>query len=159
MSLRLFPGLPLREANAFIAQHHRHHKPVQGCKFVIGCLDGERLCGCVVAGRPVARRLDDGYTVELTRVCTDGTTHAASKLIAGAARAAFAMGARKVISYVLETEQGVSYLAAGWTVVDDMVGGGSWNKPGRPRMEPMADLLGLTDKAPTCRKRRWEKAA
>jgi len=28
--------LPLDEANAFVARHHRHHKPVIGHKFSIG---------------------------------------------------------------------------------------------------------------------------
>ena len=34
--LELVP-ITLREANAFVLQHHRHHKPVRGCRFVVGC--------------------------------------------------------------------------------------------------------------------------
>jgi hypothetical protein len=100
--------------------------------------------------------LDDEYTLELTRVCTDRTPHAASMLIAAAARAAFAMGAKRVISYVLATEAGTSYLAAGWRRVEDAsgdpvpCGGGEWSRPAR-RRQPM--------KSPTCIKHRWEKTA
>lgn len=45
----------LREANAFVAEHHSHHEPVRGCKFAIACLDGSRLCGVVIVERPKAR--------------------------------------------------------------------------------------------------------
>lgn len=123
MSLRLTP-ISLRQANAFVAEHHSHHPPTRGCKFCIGCMDGERMCGVVIVERPKARMLDNGTTLELSRVCTDRTPHAASKLISAAARAAFAMGALKVISYVLETEKGASYRAAGWKVAAQRAGGG-----------------------------------
>ena len=57
--LRLKP-VSLREANEYVKQQHRHHKPVVGHKFSIGCeADGE-LAGVVIAGRPVSRYLDDG---------------------------------------------------------------------------------------------------
>ena len=39
--LRLRP-ISLRDANEYVRQHHRHHKPVAGHKFSIGCeADGE----------------------------------------------------------------------------------------------------------------------
>lgn len=70
--LRLKP-VSLREANEYVKQQHRHHKPVVGHKFSIGCeADGE-LAGVVIAGRPVSRYLDDGRTLEVTRLCTNGT--------------------------------------------------------------------------------------
>jgi hypothetical protein len=147
----------LREANAHIAQHHAHHPPVRGCKFCIGAVDGNGvLRGVVVVERPKARMLDDGYTLELTRVCTDRTPHVASMMIASATRASFAMGARRVISYILNTELGISYLAAGWRRAEDdqgepiACGGGEWSRPSRPR-EAM--------RSPTCTKYRWEKEA
>lgn len=98
--------------------------------------------------------LDDDYTLELTRVCTDRTVHVASMLIAAAARAAFAMGANRAISYVLETEAGTSYRAAGWQRVEDDMGvpvrcgGGEWSRPSRAR---------AAMRSPTCAKHRWEK--
>lgn len=33
------------------------------------------------------------------------------------------------------------------------------DRPGRPRREPLADLLGLPPKAPECAKHRWEKTS
>jgi hypothetical protein len=106
-----------------------------------------------VVERPKSRYLDDGYTLELSRVCTAGRPNAASKLIAAAARAAFAMGARRVISYVLTSEAGTSYRAAGWIRVEDAsgpveFGGGEWSRPSRPR-----DLM----QSPIDRKHRWER--
>lgn len=70
----------LAEANAFVAEHHRHHKPVVGHKFSIGCTDGEKIVGVAIVGRPVSRYLDDGWTLEVNRCCTDGTRNACSML-------------------------------------------------------------------------------
>ena len=70
--LMLIP-VSLAEANAFVAQHHRHHKPVTGHKFSIGCTADGQLVGVAIVGRPVSRYLDDGQTLEVNRLCTDGT--------------------------------------------------------------------------------------
>lgn len=124
-----------REACDFIRKHHRHHKPPAGCRFVIGVeLNGE-LVGVIVAGRPVSRVLDDGYTLEATRCCTDGTPHAASKLYAAVRRAAAAMGYKRVITYTLAEETGTSLRAAGWQP-EAKSPGGSWSRPNRPRQDP-----------------------
>jgi hypothetical protein len=157
MSLSLRP-LPLREANRYVAAHHAHHGPARGCVFCVGCYDGERLCGVAIVGRPVSRNLQDGRTLELTRVCTDRTPHAASKLIAACTRAAFAIGCSRVVSYVLAEEQGTSYRAAGWAPVAAS-GGGTWDRVQRPRTEELAGLLGLTPKHPEGPKVRWERRA
>jgi hypothetical protein len=110
--LRLKP-VSLSEANEYVKQRHRHHKPVVGHKFSIGCeVDGE-LAGVVIAGRPVSRYLDDGRTLEVTRLCTDGTRNACSFLYAAAARAAAAMGYDRIITYTLDTENGASLRASG----------------------------------------------
>lgn len=87
----------LKMANAFVQQHHRHHKPTRGHKFSIGVSDNGALVGVAICGRPVARRLDDGYTLEVNRLCTNGTPNACSILYAAAYRAARAMGYNKVI--------------------------------------------------------------
>lgn len=153
MRLTLKP-ISLRDANAYVEKHHKHHPAARGCKFPIGCYFGDLLVGVVIVERPKARHLDDGWTLELTRVCTAGHQHVASKLIAAATRAAFAMGARRVISYVLAEEAGSSYLAAGWFRVEDgagnpiLFGGGEWSRPSRSR-----DLM----VSPTGRKHRWER--
>ena len=60
--------ISLKEANAFVEQHHRHHKPVTGHKFSIGCTDGEKIVGVAIVGRPVSRYLDDSWTLEVNRL-------------------------------------------------------------------------------------------
>lgn len=135
------------EANAFVAEHHRHHGRAVGHKFSIGVAldDGSRIVGVAIVGRPVARRLDDGMTLEVTRVATDGTPNACSALYSAAWRAARAMGYRKMITYTLDTEPGASLRGAGWRVVGETPGR-SWSCPSRPRV----------DKHPLQRKLRWE---
>jgi hypothetical protein len=130
--LQLQP-ISFREACAFIKTHHRHHTPPQGFLFGLAVNDGSRVVGVATVGRPVARRLQDGWTAEVTRLCTDGTPHAASKLLSAARRAAHALGYKRVITYILVTETGVSLKAAGW-VEKGKAGGGDWNKPSRPRV-------------------------
>ena len=131
--LRLQP-ISLREARAYVNRHHRHHKAPQGGKFAIGVNDGVKVVGVVIVGRPVSRHLDNGYTAEVTRCCTDGTKHAASKLYAAAWRAARAMGYKRLITYVLESEPGTSVKAAGWKEIG-AAGGGTWDCPSRPRVD------------------------
>lgn len=122
--LRLRP-VSLREANEYVRQFHRHHKPTVGHKFSIGCETGGKLVGVVIAGRPVSRYLDDGRTLEVTRLCTDGTKNVCSFLYAAAARAAKAMGYERIITYTLDTEAGTSLKAAGWNC-EGRAGGLRW---------------------------------
>ena len=117
--------ISLKDANAFVAQHHRHHKPVTGHKFSIACTEAGRLAGVAIVGRPVSRYLDNGYTLEVNRLCTDGTKNACSFLYAAAWRAARAMGYRKIVTYILDTESGASLRAAGWVCVG-LAGGKRW---------------------------------
>jgi hypothetical protein len=124
----------LDEANAFVAAHHRHHKPVVGHKFSIGVADGERVRGVAIIGRPVARMLDDGWTLEVNRCCTDGTRNACSMLYGAAWRAARALGYRRLLTYTLPFEGGASLRAAGWRLIGER-GGGNWNTPARPRVD------------------------
>lgn len=112
-----------KEAGDFIKAHHSHHVPPQGWKFGIGVSDGEQLVGVIMAGRPVSRVLDDGWTIEVTRCCTDGTPHAASKLYAAAWRAARALGYRRLITYTLTEEKGTSLKAAGYRALYATKGG------------------------------------
>lgn len=142
--LQLQP-ITFAEACAFIAKHHRHHLPPQGWKFGIAVNDGECVVGVVTVGRPVARHYDNGWTLEVTRLCTTGEHNAASMLYGAAWRAARAMGYKRLITYVLASETGTSVKAAGWRVVGE-AGGGSWDTPSRPRVQT----------APTERKTLWE---
>lgn len=122
----------MKTANAFVQQYHRHHKPTRGHKFSIGVSDNGALVGVAICGRPVARRLDDGYTLEVNRLCTDGTPNACSILYAAAYRAARAMGYNKVITYILDTENGTSLKAAGYTC-EGRAGGLEWNGAKAPK--------------------------
>lgn len=133
MGLEVVP-MTLREANAFVAGHHRHHGPTAGHKFSVGLSDGERVVGVAIVGRPVSRYLDDGWTLEVNRLCTDGTHNACSMLYAAAWRAARAMGYKRLITYILESESGVSLRAAGWTCVGQ-AGGLRWTGKRRPEVD------------------------
>ena len=124
----------LAEANQFVADHHRHHKPVVGHKFSIGCSDGEKVVGVCIVGRPVSRYLDDGWTLEVTRLCTDGTRNACSMLYSAAWRAARAMGYKKLVTYILESENGASLRASGWKCVGQ-AGGLRWTGKRKPEVD------------------------
>ena len=124
----------LKEANAFVEQHHRHHGPVVGHKFSIGCTDGDRIVGVAIVGRPVSRYMDDGLTLEVNRLATDGTRNACSMLYAAAWRAARAMGYKKLITYIMKTETGSSLKAAGWKCVGE-AGGLRWTGKRRPEVD------------------------
>lgn len=142
--LKITP-ITLREANAFVAAHHRHNKPVQGAKFAIAVSENDEIKGVAIVGRPIARFLDDGWTAEVTRCCTDGTRNACSKLYRACWRAAKAMGHTKLITYTLTTEPGASLRGAGFTLIGE-AGGSKWNTPSRPRI----------DLNPGQKKLRWE---
>ena len=124
----------LDEANAFVAKYHRHHMPVVGHLFSIGAAMGDQIVGVVIVGRPISRFRDDGVTAEVTRLCTDGTKDACSFLYGAAARATFALGFKRIGTYILNTESGVSLRAAGWKMIGER-GGGSWSVPSRPRID------------------------
>ena len=141
MALHLTP-LTLREARAYVDQHHRHHRAPQGGIFAIACSEGQQVRGVVIVGRPVARGAADGWTCEVTRLATDGTKNACSMLYGAAWRAARAMGYRRIITYTLASEPGTSLRAAGWRVIHE-VSGRSWDTKTRPRVDthPLQDKL------------------
>jgi len=136
-----------KEACAFIDKHHRHHLPPVGWKYGIAVNDGEKVVGVITVGRPVARYLDDSWTLEVTRCCTDGTKNSASMLYQAAWRAAKALGYKRLITYILEEEKGTSLKAAGWKCLYKSKGG-SWSCKSRPRV----------DKHPLQPKLCWEAA-
>lgn len=126
--------LTLAEANAFVEEHHRHHKPVVGHKFSIGVVKDDVVVGVAIVGRPVSRVLDNGLTLEVNRCATDGTRNACSSLYSSAWRAAKGMGYKRLITYVLDTETGTSLKASNWRCLGE-IRGKSWNSPSRPRVD------------------------
>jgi hypothetical protein len=140
--------ISFEEACEFIRLHHRHHLPPVGWKFGVAVSDGDKVVGVATVGRPVSRHLDNGWTLELTRLCTDGTRNASSKLLTAAQKATFALGYKRLITYILAEESGSSLKAAGWKLIGS-AGGGSWDRPSRARV----------DKAPTAQKTLWEAIA
>lgn len=146
MTLDAVP-IALAEANAFVTAHHRHHKPVVGHKFSIGASIGDLIVGVCIIGRPVSRHRDDGLTLEVTRLCTDGTRNACSFLYGRAAKAAFALGYRRIGTYTTPAEGGASLRAAGWRLLAETPGK-SWSVQSRPRV----------DTHPLGQKHLWEAA-
>ncbi len=140
MSLRLVP-VDFAEANAFVAALHRHHKPMPGAKFSVAVATGEKIVGVAMVGRPVARMSDNGSTLEVNRLCTDGTLNACSMLYGAAWRAAKALGYDRLITYTLPEEGGASLRASNWRCIG-LRGGGNWNVPSRPRIDTAQLLQG-----------------
>jgi hypothetical protein len=123
-----------KEANAFVRMHHRHHKPVVGSVFQVACAKDGEVVGVVIVGRPVARRLDNGWTLEVNRLCSTGEKNVCSMLYQAAWRVAKNMGYKRLITYILSQESGISLYAAGWKCLGE-AGGGNWNVKSRPRVD------------------------
>ena len=113
------------EACEFIKLYHRHHKPTVGHKFSIGVYQENKLVGVAVCGRPVSRHYDDGLTCEINRLCTDGTYNACSMLYGACSRIAKEMGYRKIITYILQSENGASLKASNF-ICEGEAGGTHW---------------------------------
>lgn len=122
--MKIIP-ITLKAANDFVSDKHRHHKACVGCKFALGLLADNELCGVAICGRPVARHYDDGLTLEINRLCTNGTRNACSMLYSACVRVARAMGYRRVITYILQSEDGASLKASNF-VYDGIAGGEIW---------------------------------
>lgn len=116
--------ISLKDANQYVEDNHRHHRKATGHKFSLSAWADDKLHGVAIVGRPLSRFLDDGQTLEVLRLCTDGTYNACSILYARCAKIARDMGYKKIITYILEEEDGASVKASGWTLEADEVGGG-----------------------------------
>lgn len=138
--------IELKDANEFVKTFHRHHPPVYRDKFRVSATDGKNVVGVVQIARPVSRVLDDGKTVEVVRLCTDGTKNVCSFLYSKAARIAKEMGYERIITYILESEVGCSLKASGWEFCY-ISKGHKWSCPSRPRQTT----------SPDCDKQLWQK--
>lgn len=134
-ALRVVP-VSFRDACGFVAMWHRHHPPPVGMKFALGVADDAGvLHGAAIVGRPVARHLDDGLTLEVTRTVTDGTPNVNSMLYGAAWRAARALGYRRLVTYTQAGETGSSLRGAGWRLVAERPATPGWDRPSRPRQD------------------------
>lgn len=153
--MRLVP-LTRKEAQRFLAQHHRHNNPPISGVFQVGLEDGGKLVGAAMACIPVARRLCDGRTLEIRRVATDGTRNANSMLYGACARAAKALGWHRLVTYTLTSESGASLRAVGWQLDADYNGS---HKPNWHTQKTSgsrhADLFGDRRYPADTPKRRW----
>ncbi|MFJ7054757.1 XF1762 family protein [Streptomyces albidoflavus] len=134
-----------KDAKAFVREWHRHHQPPAGAVFSIGAADEEGVLRAVaMAGRPVARHLDDGQTLEVTRTATDGARNANSLLYGAAWRAAKALGYTRLITYTQEGQSGASLRASGWQVLARRPPRRGWDCPSRPRRPRGAENVART---------------
>ncbi len=133
MRLEIVP-INFDEACEFVLKYHRHHLPPQGYKFCLAISDGIKIVGISIVGRPTSRNLQDGWTLEVTRLCTDGTRNACSKLYSACWRVTRNLGYRKLVTYILNTEKGTSLKAANWKLIAETKGG-SWSCKNRPRID------------------------
>ncbi|MCW3019364.1 MAG: hypothetical protein JWN10_1672 [Solirubrobacterales bacterium] len=128
--------LSIRAAGLFVLHHHRHHRPPQGALFALGAEVDGQLVGVAIVGRPVAPGMQDGRTVEVTRVATDGTHNACSFLYGRCRRAAAVLGYDRVLTYTRQDESGASPRAAGFEQTG-LFEARSWaeSNPGRGRID------------------------
>ena len=117
--------ISIADANAYIEKYHRHHGRKNGCRFAIAVYDEDELHGVAICSNPVGRNSDDGLTLEVARLCTDGTYNACSILYGACARIAKEMGFRKIQTYILASETGTSLKASGW-ICEGEAGRPSW---------------------------------
>lgn len=153
MSLRAVP-MTVKAAARYVAAHHRHNRAPQGGLFAVGVEEDGRLAGVAIAGRPIARLLADGKTVEVTRCCTDATRNACSFLYGRLCRAAADLGYARVVTYTLVEECGASLRAAGFVAMAAVKADATWSRPGRHRVQ--VDLFG-DETRPPGDKVRWER--
>lgn len=132
-NLQLCP-ISFVEACEFVKQYHRHHKPPTGHKYSIAASIDGKIVGVVMVGRPVGRFDDNGWTLEVNRLCTDGTKNACSFLYRAAWRVAKNLGYKKLITFILDTENGASLKASGFKEIGK-AGGKSWSVKSRPRVD------------------------
>lgn len=145
----------LGEAKRFVGEHHRHNRPPVSGLFAVGLQVDGSLSAVAIAGRPVARGLQDGRTVEITRLCVteaEPPKNGCSMLYGACCRAAAAMGYRRAFTYTLASESAASVRAAGFQLDAELKSRPTWNCKARKRVQ--TDLFGQETR-PSEAKRRW----
>jgi hypothetical protein len=144
-SLRVYP-ISVQDAKPFVGKHHRHNKPPQSGMFAVALARGDVIVGVGIASRPVARHLQDGTSLEITRVCTLGDANACSMIYGALRKAARALGYRRVFTYTLAEESGASLRAAGFVKDADVPARAKWT--GRVWKTQQRDLFGNEERPP-----------
>jgi hypothetical protein len=148
--LKVVP-LHLRQANELVAQLHGHHKPIRVAKFSVGASKEGKLVGAAICMRPACISLDDGLTLEVCRLVTDGTDNACSLLYSACTRIAKEMGYQKIQTYILDTEPGTSLKATGWVLEKTGCGGKpQGNRTNRPNGHEVSAIT-------FAKKQRWAR--
>ncbi|MFM5149039.1 XF1762 family protein [Aeromonas rivipollensis] len=111
--------ITIKDANDFVKQHHRHHRPTSrnSGKWAISAVDvlGETI-GVLIAGNPVSATYMDGVTLEITRLCVmPGAPKGTCSFLLGKCRKIWhTMGGERILTYTLDEESGASLRGAGW---------------------------------------------
>jgi hypothetical protein len=137
MNYTIIP-IKVKIANEFIEKYHRHNRGIdhRSHRFSLGLMCDDKLIGVAVAGLPIAQKNDDGFTLEILRVCVlEGYPNANSMLYARIKRIALLMGYRRIITYTLKDELGSSLKAIGAVPYDIRIG--KWSRPARPRTDQL----------------------
>ena len=138
--------ITVTDACKLVLKWHKHHKPPMGGLFAASvATEAGVVVGVAIAGRPVARHLMNGTTVEITRVAVDRESdenrNACSMLYGAIRKAAAALGYVKVITYTLESETGASVRAAGFRAVAKTNKSDGWMT--HPKVSTTPPLLAL----------------
>jgi hypothetical protein len=146
--------MTIARAKTVCARWHRHNKAPQSGLFAVGANSGDELVGIAIVGRPSARALQDGVTCEITRVATNGCRNACSLLYGACCRAARALGYKRIVTYTLQSESGVSLRASGFQEDARLDARPTWSTQSRPRVQ--TNLFG-EEQRPSGPKIRWVK--
>ena len=143
--------MDLWAANAYIEQHHRHLAAKRHHRFSLGAEHGGKLVGVAIVDFRVGTAKYNRIHVEVSRVCTNGTPNACSFLLSACARAAKALGYRRIYTYTLPEEGGASLRASGWTHDGQTKGKSGWatanfNATETPDLSQRNILQGVKDR-------------
>ena len=137
--------ITIKEANHFVSEHHRHHRPTtRNCgKWAISAINNltNEVIGVAISANPVSATYMDGYTIEITRLCVieNAPLGTASYLLSQCAKIWKQMGGKKIITYTLDYESGASLKGAGWEQVSIVKPHNNWrnksNMDGKTRDE------------------------
>lgn len=124
---RFITTIDFSAACDFVDKVHTHNKSPVGHIYSLALWDNKNLIGVAICGRPTARHLDNGETIEIYRNCVRrGNPNACSMLYGACIRTAKKKGFKKVVTFTLMSEKGSSLRAANFILEAENVGGKKW---------------------------------